>query len=140
MWDVDRWETLSHHESNCGREEPTSHRARATNLTWGGGGAEALTSIPKKKKHRVYLPAPSASDQLIIQRKKMQSPRHRREREGERKAEYSCAAILRTQTWSFLQKLEQVKYGELGKEIEEFLRPEKRGKHVTELHESFIRL
>lgn len=39
-----------------------------------------------------------------------------------------------------LQKLEQVKYRELGKEIEEFLRPEKRGKHVTELHESFIRL
>lgn len=28
----------------------------------------------------------------------------------------------------------------LGEEIEEFLRPEKRGKHVTELHESFIRL
>lgn len=27
-----------------------------------------------------------------------------------------------------------------GKETEEFLRPEKRGKHVTELHESFIRL
>lgn len=30
--------------------------------------------------------------------------------------------------------------GVLGKEIEEFLRPEKRGKHVTELDESFIRL
>lgn len=29
---------------------------------------------------------------------------------------------------------------ELGKKTEEFLRPEKRGKHVTELDESFIRL
>lgn len=39
-----------------------------------------------------------------------------------------------------LQKLGQVGCGALGEEIEEFLRPEKRGKHVTELHESFIRL
>lgn len=39
-----------------------------------------------------------------------------------------------------LQKLGQVGHGVLGKDIEEFLRPEKRGKHVTELHESFIRL
>jgi hypothetical protein len=39
-----------------------------------------------------------------------------------------------------LQKLGQAGWGVLGKEIEEFLRPEKRGKHVTELDESFIRL
>lgn len=39
-----------------------------------------------------------------------------------------------------LQKLRQVGCGVLGKEIEEFLRPEKRGKHITELDESFIRL
>lgn len=39
-----------------------------------------------------------------------------------------------------LQKLGQAGWGVLGKETEEFLRPEHRGKHVTELDESFIRL
>lgn len=43
------------------------------------------------------------------------------------------------QTWSS-PEIRTGWVGVLGKEIEEFLRPEKRGKHVTELDESFIRL
>lgn len=84
------------------------------------------------------LPVPSASNQLIIKRKKTQSPRHRREPGREN------TSILVPGSYAHkpgvLQKLGQGGVGVLGKEIEEFLRPEKRGKHVTELHESFIRL
>lgn len=80
MWDVGRWETLSRHKINCGRERRSQHptEARATDLT--PGGEEALTSIPKKKTAVVYLLVPSASAQLITKRKKVQSPRQRGER------------------------------------------------------------
>lgn len=49
----------------------------------------------------------------------------------------SCGSVLRTRTRS---SRDMRRGGALGGEMEEFLRPEKRGKHVTELHESFIRL
>lgn len=89
----------------------------------------------------IYPYSPPAFNQLIIKRKKTQNLKQGKREGREEKPKphnYSCASMLHK--YAFLQKLGQAGWGVLGKEIEEFLRPEKRGKHVTELDESFIRL
>lgn len=53
--------------------------ARDTNLP--SGREDLVPSLPPQflKTPSTFLPVPSASNQLIIKRKKTQSPRHRRE-------------------------------------------------------------
>lgn len=124
-----RWRAPGHRQGSCSREDPKSQRSKRH---WPCDRKMSLPPpLPQFLRH---LTLSLQFLELLTQNLKQG------EEEGKEKQKphnYSCADI--SQKSGILQKLDRLGVG-LGEGDREFLRPEKRGKHITELDESFIRL